>query len=161
MSVIKKGYIENTIIKEVAELFGTERNKENLITLLNVLINRMVDNGEVPVAMVDVNGVMNYEKIMKLSEGDTFKLDQEMRLRIDTVTTGDGQEWIPLYTDEEEINRQPTANIHINLPIVNVIKSAYYDEKVEGLVINPFGKALKMPKNILGLVVEKYDEIKR
>ena len=44
--------------------------------------------------------------------------------------------------------------------IVNVIKSAYYDEKVEGMVINPFGPSdLTVPKNILKIVVEKYDEI--
>lgn len=82
-----------------------------------------------------------------------------MRLRIETVSTGNGKEWIPLYTDEEEINRQPTADIHINMSIVNVIKGAYYVEGVEGLVINPFGKALTVPKNILKLVVEKYEEI--
>ena len=109
--------------------------------------------------MIDVNGVMDFNKIMNLSQGDTFTLDQELRLRIETVSTGNGQEWIPLYTDEEEINRQPTADIHINMPIVNILKSAYYGDGVEGLVINPFGKALTVPQNILKLVVEKYEEI--
>ena len=45
------------------------------------------------------------------------------------------------------------------MPIVNILKSAYYGEGVEGLVINPFGKALTVPQNILKLVVEKYEEI--
>ena len=158
MSKIKYRYEENKCIKEAAEIFVEERKKENLFNLFNVLIDRMLVNAEAPEAMVDVNGVMDYEKIMNLSKGDTFTLNQELRLRIDTVSTGNGIEWIPLYTDEEEINRQPTANVHINMPIVNVIKGAYYGEGIEGLVINPFGKALTVPKNILKFVVEKYDE---
>jgi len=159
MNDTKYDYADNKCIKETAELFGTARNEENLFNLFNVLIDRMLVNAEAPAAMVDVNGVMDFDKIMNLSKGDTFTLDQELRLRIETVSTRKGQEWIPLYTDEEEINRQPTANVHINMPIANIIKSAYSDENVEGLVINPFGKALTMPKNILKLVVEKYEKI--
>ena len=83
-----------------------------------------------------------------------------MRLQIDTVGNGNGKEWIPLYTDEEEINKQQTANIHINMAITDIIKSAYYSERAEGLIINPFGAALTMPKDILKLIVDKYDEIK-
>ena len=159
MNETKYKYEDNTCIKEAVEQFGVERTKENLFNLFNVMIDRMLANVEAPEAMVDVNGVMDYEKIMNLSQGDIFTLDQELRLRIDTVSTGDGIEWIPLYTDEEEINKQPTANVHINMPIANIIKGAYYGEGIEGLVINPFGKALTVPKNILKLVVEKYDEI--
>ena len=97
---------------------------------------------------------------MNKTLGETFTLGQSMRLTIDTVTTGNGQEWIPLYTDEEEMTRKPTTNISINMSMVEVIKSAYYDEKVEGLVINPFGpSALTVPKNILKILVERYDEI--
>lgn len=159
MKDIKNDFADNKCIKEAADLFGSKRNEENLFNLFNVLIDRMLVNAEAPAAMVDVNGVIDFDKIMNLSKGDTFTLDQELRLRIETVSTGKGQEWIPLYTDEEEINRQPTANVHINMPIANIIKSAYSDENVEGLVINPFGKALTMPKNILKLVVEKYEEM--
>lgn len=159
MKDTKYDYADNKCIKEAAELFGSTRSEENLFILFNVLIDRMLANAEAPAAMVDVNGVMDFNKIMNLSQGDTFTVDQELRFRIETVSTGNGIEWIPLYTDEEEINRQSTADIHINMPIVNVIKGAYYGEGVEGLVINPFGKALTVPKNILKLVVEKYEEI--
>ncbi len=152
-------YHDNKNIKLGAETFANERTEENLFSLFAALLGRMIENGEVPVAMVDVNNAMDVDKIMNLTEGDTFSLNQEMRLRIDTVGNGNGQEWIPLFTNEEEMNKQPMANIRINMPITDVLKSAYYSEDVKGLVINPFGKALTMPKNILKLVVEKYDEI--
>ena len=123
------------------------------------MLNHMFEDAEAPMAMVDVNGAMDLSKIMELSKNDTFSLDKEMRLQIDTVGNGDGKEWIPLYTDEEEINKGQTSNIHINMAITDIVKSAYYSERAEGLIINPFGVALTVPKNILKLVVDKYDEI--
>lgn len=75
MKDIKYDYADNKCIKEAAELFGTARNEENLYNLFNVLIDRMLVNAEAPAAMVDVNGVMDFNKIMNLSKGDTFTLD--------------------------------------------------------------------------------------
>ncbi len=153
-------YRGNKYIKKAAEDFGKDRSEENLFNIFNTILDRMFNDGEAPMAMVDVNQAMVFEKIMNLSKNDTFQLDKEMRLQIDTVGNGNGKEWIPLYTDEEEINKQPTANIHINMAITDIIKSAYFSERTEGLIINPFGAALTMPKDILKLIVDKYDEIK-
>ena len=153
-------YKDNRLIKMASEVFGNDRSRENLFILFNTILDRMFAEAEAPMAMVDVNGAMDYEKIMNLSKDDTFSLDKEMRLRIDTVGNGNGKEWIPLYTDEEEISKGQTANIHINMSITDIVKSAYYSDRAEGLIINPFGAALTMPKDILKLIVEKYDEIK-
>ena len=153
-------YKDNRNIKKASEIFGNERTEENLFSLFCTMLERMFEDAEAPMAMVDVNGAMDFNKIMDLSKNDTFTLDKEMRLQIDTVGNGNGKEWIPLYTDEEEINKGQTSNIHINMAISDIVKSAYYSERAEGLIINPFGVALTMPKDILKIVVEKYDEIK-
>lgn len=153
-------YKDNRLIKMASEVFGNDRSRKNLFNLFNTILDRMFTEAEAPMAMVDVNGTMDYEKIMNLSKDDTFSFDKEMRLRIDTVGNGNGKEWIPLYTDEEEISKGQTANIHINMSITDIVKSAYYSDRAEGLIINPFGAALTMPKDILKLIVEKYDEIK-
>jgi hypothetical protein len=81
-----------------------------------------------------------------------------MRLRIDTVSNGDGKEWIPLYTDEDEMNAKPTTNLTINLLICKVLKAGLEDG-VAGIVINPFGLALTMPKDVLKIVVDRYEEL--
>lgn len=153
-------YKDNLIIKKAADRFLKDRSEDNLFYLFERILDRMFEDGEVPVPMVDKKHALESMDLMNKTLGETFTLGQSMRLTIDTVTTGNNQEWIPLYTDEEEMTRKPTTNISINMSIVNVIKSAYYDEKVDGLVINSFGpSALTVPKNILKIVVEKYDEI--
>ena len=152
-------YKDNKFIKMASENFKNERTEENLFSLFCTMLNRMFEDAEAPMAMVDVNGTMDLSKIMDLSKNDTFSLDKEMRLQINTVGNGDGKEWIPLYTNEEEVNKGQTSNIHINMAITDIVKSAYYSERAEGLIINPFGVALTMPKDILKLVVDKYDEI--
>ena len=111
-------------------------------------------------AMVDVNNAMESLDLDHLTEGDTFSLNKEMRLRIDTVTNGNGKEWIPLYTDEEELHKQPTTNIQVNMQIYDVLASGLHSDRAEGIVINPFGLGLLIPKEILQIVVKRVDELK-
>ena len=150
---------DNKYIKMAAEEFAKERSKDNLFRMFEVLLKRMMDDGEVRTPMVDVNNVFGSFKLEDLDKGDTFTIEQEMRLRIDTVSNGDGNEWIPLYTDEDEMNAKPTTNVTINLPICKVLKAGLKDG-VAGIVINPFGLALTMPKDVLKIVVDRYEEIK-
>ena len=151
-------YEDNKYIKMAAEEFAKERSKDNLFRMFDVLLKRMMDDGEVRTPMVDVNNVFGSFKLEDLDKGDTFTIDQEMRLRIDTVSNGDGNEWIPLYTDEAEMLAKPTTNVIINLPIYKVLKAGLEDD-VEGIVINPFGLALTMPKDVLQIVVYRYEEL--
>lgn len=111
-------------------------------------------------AMVDVNNAMGSLNLDNLTAGDTFTLNTDMRLRIDTVTNGDGKEWIPLYTDEEEINKQPTTNIRVNMQIYDVLQSGLHSDRAEGVVINPFGLGLIIPKEILEILLKRVDEMK-
>ncbi|MCR4647448.1 MAG: SseB family protein, partial [Lachnospiraceae bacterium] len=152
-------YENNKYIKKAAELFAKERSEDNLYRMFDALLGRMMEDGEAPAAMVDVNNVFGSVDIMGLSKNDTVTIEPQVRLRIDTVHRGDGVKWIPLYTDMEELNKQPTTNISMNVPIYNILKNGLEDD-VEGIVINPFGLALSMPKNILKIVVAKYEEIK-
>ena len=154
-------YRYNRYIKMAAEDFANDRSEQNLFRLFNVLTQRMMEDGEAPMPMVDENGVMESLDLDHLTEGNTFTLNREMRLRIDTVSNGNGQEWIPLYTDEEETGKQPTANIHVNMPIYDVLASGLHSDRAEGVVINPFGLGLLVPKKILELVINRVDELKR
>ena len=153
-------YKNNIYIKLAAETFAEDRSEQNLFRLFNVLTGRMLEDGEVPMAMVDVNGAMETLDLDHLSEGDTFTLQKDMRLRIDTVTNGNGKEWIPLYTDEEELHRRPTTNIQVNMPIYDVLASGLHSNRAEGIVINPFGLGLQVPKEFLQIVIKRVEELK-
>ena len=66
---------------------------------------------------------------------------------------------MPLFTDMEELNKKPTTNININVPIRKIVEEGVYNDKVSGIVINPFGDALPVPGEVLKLVLrEKEDE---
>ena len=153
-------YKDNRYIKMAAEDFASDRSEEKLFRLFNVLTGRMLEDGEIPMAMVDVNNAMESIDFDNLAAGDTFSLDRDMRLRIDTVTNGNGKEWIPLYTDEEELTKQPTTNIQVNMPIYDVLASGLHSDRAEGVVINPFGLGLLIPKDILQIVIKRVDELK-
>ena len=152
-------YEDNKHIKLAAEEFIKDRSEENLFTLFDVMTQRMLDDGEAPEAMIDVDNVMQSVDIMNMTGNDTFTLDNGMRLRIDKLTNGDGKEWIPLYTDEEELTDGQGISISMNLPIYNILKSGLADD-VAGIVINPFSVSLTMPKEVLKVVVERYEELK-
>ncbi len=152
-------YEDNKYIKMAAEEFAKDRSEDNLFRLFDVLLKRMIDDGEVRSPMVDVNNVFGSFKLEDLDKGDTFTIDQEMRLRIDTVTNGDGNKWIPLYTEEAEMLAKPTTNLSINLQIYKVLMAGLEDD-VAGIVINPFGLALTMPKDVLRIVVRRYEELR-
>ena len=76
------------------------------------------------------------------------------------VVGEDGKQWIPLYTDNDEVRKQPTSSIHVNMAIYDVLASGLYSDRAEGVVINPFGLSLIMPKEILQIVVKRVDELK-
>ena len=153
-------YKYNRYIKMAAEDFAKDRSEQNLFRLFNVLTQRMMEEGVAPIPMVDINGVLANFDPDSLSEGDTLTIHQDMRLRIDTVTNETGQEWIPLFTDNEEISKQPTANIHVDMPIYDVLASGLYSDRAQGIVINPFGLALIVPKEILQIMIKRVDELR-
>ena len=50
-----------------------------------------------------------------------------------------------------------TANPHptfMRFPITEIVKAALKREDVEGIVINPFGESLTLPKHILQMLME-------
>ena len=152
-------YRNNKFIKMAAENFSKDRTEDNLYKMLDVLFRRMMEDGEAPAAMVDVNNVLGSIDIMGMSKNDTFTLEQGMRLRIDTVQRVEGEIWIPLYTDMEELGKMPTTNLTMNMPIYEILKNGLADD-VEGIVINPFGLALQIPKVIMNIIVKRYEELK-
>ena len=148
-------FADNKFIKMAAERCYYERNKENLLILLNVLRKRMDDEGEVLMPMIDVNGAMSQLTADDLCLGKEYQITEEVRLRMDTVIDEEGNQWFPLFTDEEELNRKDTTNIRINTPIEQILRNGVTSDRVLGVVINPFGHMLTIPKEILKIVLKE------
>ena len=152
-------YENNKYIKmAVSEVYRTH-DQQAFWMVLDVLMKRMAEEGQAPTPMVDVNHVMDSLDPNSLTMGGHFSLDQDMRLTIDTMQDGEGKQWIPLFTDDEELHKGETTNISINMTIQAILESGYHSDRAEGVVINPFGQALTLPKEILKIALEHFEEI--
>lgn len=151
-------YERNKYIKVAVDLIHKTQEKEAYARLLDVLMKRIKEDGEVPAPMVDKNHVMDSINLESVTMGDSFSLDQDLRLTIDKMQDAQGNIWTPLYTDDAEVNKGDTPNIRMNISILAIIQEAYYYEKSQGLVINPFGQSLTIPKEILRIVLKQLEE---
>lgn len=70
------------------------------------------------VPFVTSEGAMFSElDISELKEGDTLTLDHEVRMRMDTVAAGDEVEWLYIFTNEEELHRNRTPDVIVEVPL--------------------------------------------
>ena len=151
---------DNKYIKMAVRRCREDRTPENLMTLIAVLQKRIGEDGEVIMPMIDVNGVMSSINLNELSIGDTFQVTEEVRLRMETVVDGDGNEWFPLFTSEEELNNAPSSTgVTINTPIREIIRNGMNSERVLGVAIDPFGEdRFSIPKEILKFILPEEGE---
>lgn len=151
---------DNKYIKMAVRRCREDRTPENLMKLIAVLQKRIGEDGEVIMPMIDVNGAMSSINLNELSIGDTFQVTEEVRLRMETVVDGDGNEWFPLFTSEEELNNAPSSTgVTINTPIREIIRNGMNSERVLGVAIDPFGEdRFSIPKEILKFILPEDSE---
>lgn len=157
-SLKNQRYENNQYIKYAVNQIYENQNIENLTLLLDVLMKRMDEQGEVPTPLVDVNHLVDQLDLNQVVEGKTFSFAGDMRLRFDTMQDKAGKQWIPLFTDEEELERQPTTNVSANIAIEAILRNGLNNPEVEGVVINPFGQPYTIDKTVLEIVMRRYDE---
>lgn len=153
-------YENNKYIKMAVAHIAKTNSVDDKLMLLKVLMKRMDEEGEAPTPMIDVNNVIGEFDPDKMVAGKPFQIDKEMRLRKDTMKDGEGNEWFPLFTDDEELNKQHTTNLIINHPIRIILEDGLKSDRVKGVVINPFGQAMTLTKEILKVLFENYEKIK-
>ena len=94
--------------------------------------------------------------IYSLKEGDTVTLDHEVRIRMDTVAAGDGEDWFYIFTNEEEIHKKPVPDVVMEIPFTDMFDIAGKSDKVAGVVINPFGRYFKADKKVIECIYEVF-----
>ena len=112
-------------------------------------------------SMIDVNNAFGRVNPQDIIVGKTLSLEEELRLRMDTVVDEDGLEWYPLYTDEVELNRQPTTNITMNVAIKQILQAALGNDKVNGVIINPFAEKMILSKQAVEVILAEWEGDKK
>ena len=151
-------YENNKFIKMAVEQLYEDDCKESFFQLLYVLLKRMEEEGEAPTPMVEENNAMADIDVGNLKVGDTLSLEHDLRFRMETMKDHDDKLWFPLFTDYDEIYKGDTSYINMNMSIESILRSGFYSDRVEGVVINPFGQAATLNKEVLGILLDQYDE---
>ena len=145
----------NALIEKAIDRIYEEPDSDNLIDFLTVLCIRMKADGCGLVPFVTVGeGVFPDLDVYSLQEGDTITLDHEVGIRMDTVTEGDGKEWFYIFTNGEEMHKKPVPDVVMEIPFAEILEAAKKSNKVNGVVMNPFGKYFKLDKKLIECTFE-------
>lgn len=106
-------YKMNIFLKLCAQDYIRNPGDETMTNLLAEFVVRIEDECEALVPME--------------VEGD--------RIHYDTVSDGQ-DEWIPMYTDWDELTKKQPTRYTMSLPIRLIVEDAFESRKAEGIIIN-------------------------
>lgn len=150
----------NELIDKAIRNLYEKGDHESFVDVITSLCFRMKKEGCGLVPFVTSEGAMFSElDISELKEGDTLTLDHEVRMRMDTVAAGDEVEWLYIFTNEEELHRNRTPDVIVEVPFEDIFQIAARNEKVAGVVVNPFGKYFKVDKKVIDCIFEVYGQM--
>ncbi len=134
-----------------------EKRKEAFFSFLNALAARMTDGGRVPMSFEDVNNTFarSFDPD-QIQVGDTIHMEEQARLRMDTMQDQEGNFWLPLFTDMDELHKGQTANVIMPVYIYDVLEFGFGGENLSGVVINPFDNSFTLNKDLLRNILDDY-----
>lgn len=155
-------YEKNAILEAAYVLFMEEEDENEKINafyrFMTFLSDSMADEAVVPMPFVDVNNILQKNiDIEQVKLGDEVLIEDEVRLRMDTMQDSDGNLWLPLFITDEELCEGKTANIIMPIRIYDVFKSALEGDDLQGVVINPFNRPMPIDKEVLKTIIGGYE----
>lgn len=159
-SLVRKDDSPNTnqMIEKAINQYYVHNDKEGMILFMNMMINAMNQGGEFIVPYITKNPFLSKEQINSISIGDTFALDHDVKLKMETVKDASGIEWLGVFTSTEEMHKGSSGNVQINQSILSILRLALDLEEINGIVINPFGKYMQISKAMILLLIGIYEE---
>lgn len=148
----------NKLIEKAIDQYYVQDNKDGMILFMDSMMNAMKQGEELIIPYITTHSFLSDEKINNISIGDTFTLDHDMKLKMETVKDAKGKEWLGVFTSTDEMHKGSSGNVQINQPILSIFKLVLDLEGVNGLVINPFGKYIRLNKNIIALLISIYEK---
>lgn len=159
-SLVRKDDSPNTnqMIEKAINQYCVHNDKEGMILFMNMMINAMNQGGEFIVPYITKNPFLSKEQTNSINIGDTFTLDHDVKLKMETVKDASGIEWLGVFTSTEEMHKGSCGNVQINQSILSILRLALDLEEINGIVINPFGKYMQISKAMILLLIGIYEE---
>ena len=153
----KNGTQANQMIEAAIDQYYVQQDANGMLLFMEAMVTRMQQVGEFVVPYITVDSFISEEQINKVKVGDTISLDHDVKLKMETVKDAGGKEWIGVFTSSEEMHKGSAGNVQMNQPILSILKLALEWEKINGIVINPFGKYIQMTKKMIELLISRYE----
>lgn len=148
----------NKMIEDAIDQYYVQNNKDGMLVFMKTLLISIEQGGELVVPYITTHSILSEEQLNSISIGDTFTLDHDVKLKLETVKDVKGNEWMGVFTSTNEMHKGSSGNVQINQSILSILQSVLDLEEVNGIVINPFGKHIQISKNMIALLISKYDE---
>ena len=148
----------NQMIEKAIKQYYVHNDKEGMILFMNTLLNAMKQGGEFIVPYITKNSFLSKEQINSINIDDTFTLDHDVKLKMETVKDASGKEWLGVFTSSNEMHKGSSGNVQINQSILSILRLALDLEEINGIVINPFGKYMQVSKAMILLLISIYEE---
>ena len=159
-SLVRKDDSPNTnqMIEKAIKQYYVHNDKEGMILFMNTLLNAMKQGGKFIVPYITENSFLSKEQINSINIDDTFTLDHDVKLKMETVKDASGKEWLGVFTSSNEMHKGSSGNVQINQSILSLLRLALDLEEINGIVINPFGKYMQISKAMILLLIGIYEE---
>lgn len=148
----------NKMIEDAIDQYYVQNNKDGMLVFMKTLLISIEQGGELVVPYITTHSILSKEQLNSISIGDTFILDHDVKLKLETVKGVKGNEWMGVFTSTNEMHKGSSGNVQINQLILSILKSVLDLEEVNGIVINPFGKHIQINKNMIALLISIYNE---
>ncbi len=138
-------YLEgNQRLEEAIHALTENPDNEHMIAVLDVIQDRMEEGGHflIPVERVE-------EEAVDENDTPTYKLR--------TLTMEDGDEVLVAFTQNNQSRHSMSTQIISNY-IQPFLEMAAQTEKTSGLVINPWGESVYIPRELLQMLFEEGEE---
>lgn len=159
-SFVRKDDLPNTnqMIEKAIDQYYVHNDKEGMLLFMDTLLNAIKQGGELVVPYITKNPFLSKEQLSSINIGDTFTLDHDVKLKMETVKDASGIEWLGVFTSTEEMHKGSCGNVQINQSILSILKLVIDWKEIDGIVINPFGKFMQISKAMILLLISIYEE---
>lgn len=159
-SFVRKDDLPNTnqMIEKAIDQYYVHNDKEGMLLFMDTLLNAIKQGGELVVPYITKNPFLSKEQLSSINIGDTFTLDHDVKLKMETVKDMNGKEWLGVFTSSNEMHKGSSGNVQISQSILSILKLVIDWKEIDGIVINPFGKYMQISKAMILLLISIYEE---
>lgn len=148
----------NKMVEQAIDRYHIQNDKEGMISFMDTMLHVIKQGGDFVVPYITTQPFLSEDQIEKINIGDTFTLNHDVKLKMETVKDVKGNEWLGVFTSSHEMHKGSSGNVMMEKPILTVLELVLDWEEVNGIVINPFGKYMQLTKDMIAILIGIYEK---